>query len=335
MGGSTRKPLTGDAWTTSNHRWRCLHLKRACLPGAHGAGSSGLSWPTPLAVGCSPRWWHGRANGFQSSEAVVIGVVFGQASLLAMWCGFGSSPWWSRLLVAAAGVGHFGLQLTLCVQGPRVVNFVIVFFVTVLEAGGFLLLRGFRYRICRSTHQKPAVRRMQFAIRDLMLLTFAVACFVTLAKWIAPFLTCLPPPFEFSVLVLVLAAVGLLSVWPVLGARRPLPAATILVVVAAGMGFCFVWSFGRDLEAAALWAALTATEALLLVVSLFVSAPAAIGWCGSPAEAPIRIPKPAGPPGMAVLLNTRGTTDEQSSTSETGCARSVRQERHCGHPERR
>jgi hypothetical protein len=211
-----------------------------------------------------------RPTGYDLLEAVVIGVVFGQASLLAMWCGFGLSPWWSRLLGAAAGAGYFGLMLTMCVQGPRAGNFVIVFSVLVLEAVGFLALRCFRVRICRATEQESPVRRVQFAIRDLMLLTLAVACFVTLAKWIAPSLTGFPPLFELSLLVLVLAVVGLLSVWPVLGARQPLPASAILLVVSAGVGFCVVWSFSHDLEAAALWAVLTATEALLLVVSLFV-----------------------------------------------------------------
>ncbi len=275
-----------------------------------------------------------RRRGTSLPEAVVIGVIFGQASLLAMWCGFGSSPWWSRLLVAAAGVGHFGLQLTLGVQGPRVVNFVIVFFVTVLEAGGFLLLRGFRYRICRSTHQTPAVRRMQFAIRDLMLLTFAVACFVTLAKWIAPFLTGLPPLFEFSVLVLVLAAVGLLSVWPVLGARQPLPAATILVVVAAGLGFCFVWSFmSRSGSGSPLGSPHCDRGS---VVDRFVACSPLL-WLSAGAvacRAPIEYQSLRDRRGRR-LWSTRGAADEQSSTSETGRARSLRQERHRGHSERR
>lgn len=214
-----------------------------------------------------------RPTGWGLSEAVGIGVVFGQASLLAIWCGFGSSPWWGRLLGAVAGTGYFGLLLTVCVQGPRAGNFVIVFSVLVLEAAGFLTLRCFRIRICGAPEQESPVRHMQFAIRDLMLLTFAVACFVTLAKWIAPSVTdllTLFELFELSLLVLVLAVVGLLSVWPVLGARQPLPASAISLVVSAGVGFCVVWSLRHDLEGAALWAVLTATEALSLAVSLFV-----------------------------------------------------------------
>jgi hypothetical protein len=213
--------------------------------------------------------WAG-PTGFSLLEAVVIGVVFAQAGLLAIWCGFGLSPWWGRLLGAVAGAGYFGLLLTVCARGPRAGNFVIVFSVLVLEATGFLVLRCFRIRICRAPEQESPVRRVQFAIRDLMLLTLAVACFVTLAKWIAPSLTGLPPLFELSLLVLVLAVVGLLSVWPVLGARQPLPASAISLVVSAGVGFCVVWSFLHDLEGAALWAVLTATEALLLAVSLFL-----------------------------------------------------------------
>jgi len=211
-----------------------------------------------------------RPTGYNLWEAVVIGVVFGQAGLLAIWCGFGLSPWWGRLLGAVAGAGYFGLLLTVCARGPRAGNFVIVFSVLVLEAAGFLALRGFRIRICRAPEQESPVRQMQFAIRDLMLLTFAVACFVTLAKWIAPSLTDFPPLFELSLLMLVLAAIGLLSVWPVLGARQPLPASAISLVVSAGVGFCVVWFLLHDLEGAALWAVITATEALLLAVSLFV-----------------------------------------------------------------
>ncbi len=226
-----------------------------------------------------------RPTNWSLSEAVAVGVVFGQSSLLAIWCGFGLSPWWSRLVGGTVGAGYLGLLLTVCVQGPVAANFVIVFSVLVLVAGACLVLRCFRIHIQPATEQGPSFRRVQFAIRDLMLLTLAVACLVTLGKWLAPFLTDLPPLLEFSLIVLVLASVGLLSVWPVLGARLPLSASAVFIAGAAGMGFCFVWSFRHDLEGAVLWAVLTATEALSLVVSLFV-----VRSCGYRL---VRLPPPA------------------------------------------
>jgi hypothetical protein len=83
-------------------------------------------------------------------------------------------------------------------------------------------------------------------------------------------------------MALVLATIGLLSIWPALGARRPLLPSILLIGVAAGVGFCVIY-----LPLA------TAIQALSLVASLLV-----VRSCGYRL---VRLPAPSGIGSAAVF----------------------------------
>ena len=149
-------------------------------------------------------------------------------------------------------------------------SYFIVSVGTALITGVLLVVRCFRVRICVATVDQAAAHRMQFTIRQLLVLTFAVACLVSLGKWLAPHLMNVTEPLLLTLIGLVFATVGLLSVWPALGARHPVLPSLILIVVAAGVGFCFAQFLPPTSGMASFWMTITSVEALVLVASLVV-----------------------------------------------------------------
>jgi len=205
--------------------------------------------------------------------AAFIGIVFSQTSSLGIWGGLGTNPWWSRLSGVVVGGGFLGLLLGVGVGGPDwEVSYFIVSVGVALITGVLLVIRCFRVRICVATVDQAAARRIQFTIRQLLVLTFAVACLVSLGKWLAPHLLNVNEPLMLTLIGLILATVGLLSVWPALGARHPILPSLILIVVAAGVGFCLAQFLpGPPLGGlASFWVTITSVEALSLVVSAHV-----------------------------------------------------------------
>ena len=154
-------------------------------------------------------------------------------------------------------------------EPAREENYFIVSVGTALITGVLLVVRCFRVRICVATVDQAAAHRMQFTIRQLLVLTFAVACLVSLGKWLAPHLTNATEPLLLTLIGHVFATVGLLSVWPALGARHPVLPSLILIVVAAGVGFCFAQLPPMSGTASSLMT-MTSVEALVLVASLVV-----------------------------------------------------------------
>jgi hypothetical protein len=224
-----------------------------------------------LAAGGLATWFR-RPPGVDLAIAVFVGIVFSQTSLLGIWGGLGTNPWWSRLIGVVVGVGSLGLLLGVGV-GERASeeNYFIVSVATALIIGVLLVVRCFRVRICVATVDQAAARRIQFTIRQLLVLTFAVACLVSLGKWLAPHLLNVNEPLMLTLIGLILATVGLLSVWPALGARHPVLPSLILTVVAAGVGFCFAQFLpGPPGDVASFWMTITSVEALVLVASLVV-----------------------------------------------------------------
>lgn len=84
-----------------------------------------------------------------------------------------------------AAVGYLGLLLDLCRGGPAPENHLVLALATVLVAGVLLIVRCFRVRICVGVVDKTAVPGIQFSIRQLFILTTAVACLVSLEDQIS------------------------------------------------------------------------------------------------------------------------------------------------------
>jgi hypothetical protein len=163
-----------------------------------------------------------------------------------------------------------GLLLDFGVGRPYADNHLILALVVGVVAGLLLIVRCFRVRICVTTVSNTPDSRFQFSIRQLLILTTAIACITSLGKWLGPHMT---PRADFSLVALigfVLAAVGLISVWPVLGTRQPILPSTMAVVIAAGIGFCLAMMFPPVAAVELLWITITSIEALSLIVSLLV-----------------------------------------------------------------
>ena len=238
-----------------NRRLRWLVLAHVAI---------GLSTGTIVAlIGFSP-------PGPHLAAAVFVGVVFCQTSLLGIWCGLGTSSWWRRLLGVMAGMGYLGLLLDFGVGEPYHDNHVIVSLATVLVAGVLLVVRCFRVRICLTTMVTTAVPRFQFSIRQLLILTTAVACLVSLGKWLGPDLVTVTEPFVLDLYGLVLATVGLISIWPVFGARPPILPGIIAVAMSAGLGFGLTRLSPHAAGMPDVWITIPSVEALSLVASLLV-----------------------------------------------------------------
>jgi len=203
---------------------------------------------------------------------VFVGIVFCQASLVGIWGGLGMSSRWNRLLGVMLGMGYLGLLMDLCLVGYLTSDsHFIVSLATLPVAGVLLIVRCFGVRICLTTVTKVAAHRNQFSIRQLLILTFAVACLMSLVKWLEPHLLPVTNPFLLALNGLFRATVGLLLVWPVLGTRRPILPSTIAVAIAAGLGLCLLtWFPPFAWTVVPWWMTVISVEALSLVASLLV-----------------------------------------------------------------
>ena len=132
----------------------------------------------------------------QLVATVFVGVVFCQTSLVGIWGGLGMSSRWNRLLGVMLGMGYLGLLMDLCLVGYLTSDsHFIVSLATLPVAGVLLIVRCFGVRICLTTVTKVAAPRNQFSIRQLLILTFAVACLMSLGKWLEPHLLPVTNPF--------------------------------------------------------------------------------------------------------------------------------------------
>jgi hypothetical protein len=118
------------------------------------------------------------------------------------------------------------------------------------------------------------------SIRQLLILTFAVACLATLGRWLGPGLIPATDPFILVLAGLVLGAIGLVCVWSVLGTRNPILPSMIMTAITAGLGFSLAKLYGPSfLDMMAFWITITSVEALSLVATLLVVR-ARGDWCG-------------------------------------------------------
>ena len=200
----------------------------------------GLSWPMlPSACprGCLWRGFVPRP-GPSLAAAVFVGIVFCQTSLLGIWGGLGMSSWWNRLLGVMVGMGYLGLLLDFClVRNP--------------------IERQPPYRVARhAAGSRSAVDRPVFRGPDLpdhrgqdscspdsvlhpAIVDPDICCRLPRVAWKMAGTALVPvtEPFLLALIGLVLATVGLISIWPVLGTRQPILPGIIAVGIAAGLGF--------------------------------------------------------------------------------------------------
>jgi hypothetical protein len=195
-----------------------------------------------------------------------MGLVFSQTSLLGIWGGSGTNRWWIRLVGVLVGVGYLGSQSGIWLGAPGLVPLVVAF-ETLIVSAVLLLARCFGLRTRHTSDQVTPATEMQFSIRHLMILTLAVGCLLALAKWQYGHLS-LYGWSKLAIIAAPFATVGLVAVWGVLGAKRPLIGIPVLLVVAVGAAYGLEKSLGSPPLFAALIT--TMTEAISLAVSLLL-----------------------------------------------------------------
>ena len=197
---------------------------------------------------------------------VFLGLVFSQTSLLGIWGGLGSGPWWKRVVGVIVGVGYLSLLFVLGISelDPRILLLVIA--ATTFVTLPLLIVRFFRLALRLDSFHAASAGHIQFTIRHLMILTFVVACLITIGKWLQPHLPQGDTFFRLLLFTVTFGVVGVLPVWFVLATNRPVLYSIGLVAVGACAGYCL----GRILHELAIWTTATATEAVAVVVSLLV-----------------------------------------------------------------
>ncbi len=211
--------------------------------------------------------------------ASFVGLVSGQASLLGIVGSLGSDPWWRRLLGVMVGISYLGFLLG-CGLHAQAEALAQVAVTTTFVAMPLLSVRLFRVAIRLDSSPAGAMGRIQFSIRHLMILTFVLACLLTIGRFVEPFAIRLIETPDGTVVLnrfdeLVfqwfdLAVLGLLGVLPVglvLATKQP-------VVFAAGyssVGACAGYLLGRFYDVpVSLAMASTVTQVIVVVASLLV-----------------------------------------------------------------
>ena len=178
--------------------------------------------------------------------AAFVGLVFGQTSLLGIWGGLGTCSWLKRLIGVVTGVICLVVLLGIGVHEVNFWTFTIVVVATSCVLMPLLIVRCCRVVIHLDSSSVPAAGRIQFSIRHLMILTFVVACLVSLAKMVQPHVSRGYPTIEILLLAVLFGVVGVLPVWFTLATKRPTLYGLGLVAVGAGAGYCYGWKvFGE------------------------------------------------------------------------------------------
>ena len=199
--------------------------------------------------------------------AAFIGLVFSQTSLLGIWGSLGAGPWWRRMIGVVVGAAYLFLLLGVGVSDLSRWTFMVVVLATTFVAIPLLMVRLLRVAIHLDCFSVVSVARIQFSIRHLMILTFVVACLISIGKLVQPF----PRGdirFWLSWLAFTLSVVGILPVWFVLATKQPMLYCVGLIAVGACAGYCLarIGPVGDE----GVWMTATATETLVVVVSLLV-----------------------------------------------------------------
>ncbi len=207
------------------------------------------------------------SGGFTLRVAAFVGLVFSQISLLGIWGSLGAGPWWGRMIGVAVGLGYLFLLLGVGISDLSRETFIVVVLTTPFVAIPLLLIRFLGVGIRLDSLPVVSARRLQFSIRDLIVLTFVVACLISIGKWAEPHLSHGGILIELLSFGVTFGVVGVLPVWFVLATKQPMLYSVGLIAVGACAGYCLARATQNQ---TGIWMTATTTEALSVVVSLLV-----------------------------------------------------------------
>jgi hypothetical protein len=167
-----------------------------------------------------------------------------QAFLLSVWGAASQAMPWKRL--AGLVTGTLYLEALVALDPTR--GFLGISTITItVSTGSLLVVRWLGVRFTRQTEfgqlERSESEGLRFSIRDLMILTAAVALLCAGAKALKE------SPMSVLLLVLVLAlcfvTVGLVSLWAALGKARPLRRSPVVFVLSPVLGAFLAFAAGE------------------------------------------------------------------------------------------
>ena len=193
-------------------------------------------------------------------------MIFSQVSLLGIWGSLGASLWWKRVIGVVVGIGYLVAVLGTGVNDFGAEPFIVVVVVASFVALPLLIVRLFQVAIFIDASPVVPVPPIQFSIRHLMIVTFVIACLISIGKLVQPTLV----RGQIDDLLFVAGACCIISipyVLIILGSNWSTVGSIGVLAVGIGAGYYLGYGQGRT---EILGMAFTATEALSLVVTLLI-----------------------------------------------------------------
>lgn len=206
-----------------------------------------------FAAGRSPTVWGG----------ALIGIVFGQLSLLGMWVSLGARAWWQRVIGVFFGAAYLTLLLGAGIHEMNAQTLFVVVSAVTLVITPLSIARFFRVAVRLDSSPAGSLGRLQFTLRHLLILTFVVACLLAAGKCLR--VLTLGFADELLLFGVTFGLVGVMPIWFILATKRPLVYSAGVVLVAAFAGY-YLGLLNR--HEAILWITATTAESMAVVASL-------------------------------------------------------------------
>ena len=176
----------------------------------------------------------------------------------------------SECLAVLLGFSYLSTQFCYSLIDWSIENVVIVGVSTIAMTCAMLVVRWFNARLRRLTdvEMSATTEGLQFSILHLMLLTFVVACMVFFGQWLQPRIPAARDFTSILALSLCFSAVGLTSVWTMLGQKYLLiRGSAVLFIGFLAASIPTYLTGGSDLW---FWLTIMISESTFLLASLYV-----------------------------------------------------------------
>jgi len=178
---------------------------------------------------------------------IFIGLVASHISLLGIWTGIDQSVRWERLLCFLAVVAE------LCVAAPfhfvDILGTVLSLFVVIVGVAvmtSFLMRRfGVQLQLLSDEEQVSPTPKMQFTLRDLFVVTFCAALFLSVGKVHRDSQGAeMSSILYFLEVLFAITLTTFLCMWAAMSRASPLLPTVITIVAVLLMSLVFNWSMG-------------------------------------------------------------------------------------------
>jgi hypothetical protein len=230
-----------------------------------------------LGMACVALAWPGFDKPFWVSLPM-IGLVCSEALLLGMWLGLSRTPWWLKLIGFVSGMSW----LTFLAFAPVLRE---ARFTQIDDTGGPILAVVFAVALASLCHrsfvaqlvhrdqwpQRPLADEMQFTLKSIIALTFAVAALLGLRSLVR---LAFQWRSDDEIILLVLGFIAVLAwtllLWSCLGQGSTSVRIPVMLVAMAALGLIFPYYTGGPSWGYATWPALMVTIAGYAAGSLVV-----------------------------------------------------------------